>query len=77
MNSPGILLANMDTSLVWATRETVASRFHNLENSSWMMTSFTIGYCVTLPLVCNFQLVLEFEYDLPVVLLTILNSTDD
>ncbi|PMD58769.1 uncharacterized protein K444DRAFT_630453 [Hyaloscypha bicolor E] len=46
----GILLAYADTSLVWATHETVASRFDNLENSSWMMTSFTIGYCVTLPL---------------------------
>ncbi|TAQ83729.1 hypothetical protein B7494_g7949 [Chlorociboria aeruginascens] len=46
----GILLAYADTSLVWATHETVASHFDNLENSSWMMTSFTIGYCVTLPL---------------------------
>ena len=40
----GILLAYADTSLVWATHETVASHFNNLENSSWMMTSFTIGY---------------------------------
>ncbi|KAE9370966.1 MFS general substrate transporter [Stipitochalara longipes BDJ] len=46
----GILLAYADTSLVWATHETVASNFDNLASSSWMMTSFTIGYCVTLPL---------------------------
>ncbi|KAH8646947.1 major facilitator superfamily domain-containing protein [Tricladium varicosporioides] len=46
----GILLAYADTSLVWATHETVASHFDNLENSSWMMTSFTVGSCVTLPL---------------------------
>ncbi|OBT44202.1 hypothetical protein VE00_04811 [Pseudogymnoascus sp. WSF 3629] len=46
----GILLAYADTSLVWATHETIASRFNSLQNSSWMMTSFTMGYCVTLPL---------------------------
>ncbi|PBP28722.1 hypothetical protein BUE80_DR000425 [Diplocarpon rosae] len=46
----GIMLAYANTSLVWATHETVASRFNSLKNSSWMMTSFTIGYCVTLPL---------------------------
>ncbi|KAI6713965.1 efflux pump antibiotic resistance protein [Diplocarpon mali] len=46
----GIMLAYANTSLVWATHETVASRFDSLKNSSWMMTSFTIGYCVTLPL---------------------------
>lgn len=46
----GILLAYADTSLVWATHETIASRFNSLQNSSWLMTSFTIGYCVTLPL---------------------------
>ncbi|KAG9232096.1 major facilitator superfamily domain-containing protein [Amylocarpus encephaloides] len=46
----GILLAYADTSLVWATHETVSSHFDKLGNSSWMMTSFTIGYCVTLPL---------------------------
>lgn len=45
------MLAYADTSLVWATHETVASQFDTLRNSSWMMTSFTIGYCVTLPLV--------------------------
>ena len=53
----GILLANADISLVWATHETVASHFDNLANSSWIMTSFAIGYCVTLPLVglpCSF-----------------------
>ena len=47
----GIMLAYADTSLVWATHETVASHFDNLANSSWIMTSFAIGYCVTLPLV--------------------------
>ncbi|RDL36129.1 Uncharacterized protein BP5553_06741 [Venustampulla echinocandica] len=46
----GILLAYADTSLVWATHETIASRFDSRQKSSWMMTSFTIGYCVTLPL---------------------------
>ncbi|KAJ5038213.1 uncharacterized protein L3040_007080 [Drepanopeziza brunnea f. sp. 'multigermtubi'] len=46
----GIMLAYANTSLVWATHETVASRFDTLRSSSWMMTSFTIGYCVTLPL---------------------------
>lgn len=51
MNFAGILLAYADTSLVWATHETIASRFNSLQNSSWMMTSFTMGYCVTLPLV--------------------------
>jgi hypothetical protein len=50
--SLGIMLARADTSLVWATNETVASHFNNLENSSWMMTSFAIGCCVTYPLVC-------------------------
>lgn len=54
MNSVGILLAYADTSLVWATHETIASRFNSLQNSSWMMTSFTMGYCVTLPLVGYF-----------------------
>lgn len=48
----GIMLARADTSLVWATHETVASHFDNLDNSSWMMTSFAIGCCVTYPLVC-------------------------
>ncbi|CEJ91340.1 hypothetical protein VHEMI07058 [[Torrubiella] hemipterigena] len=46
----GILLAYADTSLVWATHETIASRFDALQNSSWMMTAFTIGYFVTLPM---------------------------
>ncbi|KFY47903.1 hypothetical protein V495_01752 [Pseudogymnoascus sp. VKM F-4514 (FW-929)] len=46
----GIMLARADTSLVWATHETVASHFDNLDNSSWMMTSFAIGCCVTYPL---------------------------
>jgi hypothetical protein len=50
--SLGIMLARADTSLVWATNKTVASYFDNLENSSWMMTSFAIGCCVTYPLVC-------------------------
>lgn len=54
INSTGILLAYADTSLVWATHETIASRFNSLQNSSWMMTSFTMGYCVTLPLVSCF-----------------------
>lgn len=58
-NSAGILLAYADTSLVWATHETIASRFNSLQNSSWMMTSFTMGYCVTLPLVSCFQLLLK------------------
>jgi hypothetical protein len=78
-NSPGILLAYADTSLVWATHETVASRFDNLENSSWVMTSFTIGYCVTLPLVCIVLegiVILRVWEDL-LTPLTILNSTDD
>lgn len=57
----GILLAFADTSLVWATHETIASRFGNLQNSSWMMTSFTIGYCVTLPLVSAPDGSLNFE----------------
>jgi len=48
----GIMLARADTSLVWATHETVASHFDSLDDSSWMMTSFAIGCCVTYPLVC-------------------------
>jgi hypothetical protein len=41
--SAGILLAEGDASLVWATHETIASRFDELGNASWMMTSYTIG----------------------------------
>lgn len=51
MHSEGIILAYADTSLVWATHETIASRFDCLQSASWMMTSFTIGYFVTLPMV--------------------------
>lgn len=57
MNFAGILLAYSDTSLVWATHETIASRFDSLQNSSWMMTSFTIGYFVTLPMVSCFPMI--------------------
>lgn len=42
--SAGILLAEGDASLVWATHETIASRFDELGNASWMMTSYTIGW---------------------------------
>ncbi|CAG8976828.1 hypothetical protein HYALB_00009092 [Hymenoscyphus albidus] len=45
----GILLACADTSLVWAIHETIASRFGCLEYSSWMMTSFTLGYYIAAP----------------------------
>ncbi|KAL2067238.1 hypothetical protein VTL71DRAFT_1662 [Oculimacula yallundae] len=46
----GILISYADTSFAWATHETIASNFDSLRHSSWLMTSFTVGYCVTLPL---------------------------
>ncbi|XMA11303.1 hypothetical protein WAI453_004094 [Rhynchosporium graminicola] len=46
----GILISYADTSFAWATHETIASHFNSLRHSSWIMTSFTVGYCVTLPL---------------------------
>ncbi|KAF4637899.1 hypothetical protein G7Y89_g191 [Cudoniella acicularis] len=50
----GVLLSSADDSIVLATHETVASEFDRLSNSSWMITGFTLGYCVTLPL-CGWQ----------------------
>jgi hypothetical protein len=70
----GILLAFADTSLVWATHETIASHFDSLQNASWMMTSFTIGYFVTLPMVSCPTLRLACSICLWVCLLTMVSQ---
>ncbi|EME79349.1 uncharacterized protein MYCFIDRAFT_190289 [Pseudocercospora fijiensis CIRAD86] len=46
----GVFLANVDASLVLATYGQVASTFGDLENGSWILSSFILAQCVAQPL---------------------------
>ncbi|KZF26756.1 putative transporter [Xylona heveae TC161] len=46
----GVFLAGGDESLVISMYGEVASEFQNLTDGPWLMTGYTLGYCVALPL---------------------------
>lgn len=46
----GLFLCNMDASLVLATYGNIASAFDDLENGSWILSSFILAQCVAQPL---------------------------
>ncbi|KAF7512506.1 hypothetical protein GJ744_001441 [Endocarpon pusillum] len=46
----GVFIANADESFVMATYGAIASEFRRLSDGSWLMTGYTLGYCVSLPL---------------------------
>ena len=49
----GIFLANGDTSFVVATYTSIASEFKELGAASWLLTAYTFGYSVALPVVSS------------------------
>lgn len=47
----GILVAEIDGSIVMATHPLIASEFNDLANSTWLITGFALAGAVTQPLV--------------------------
>lgn len=47
----GVFLASADDSLVYATYGTIASHFEALSDGPLLLTGYTLGYCVALPVV--------------------------
>ncbi|KAB5585018.1 major facilitator superfamily domain-containing protein [Coniochaeta sp. 2T2.1] len=47
---PGILVAEIDGSIVMATHPLIASEFDDLSNSTWLITGFQLAGAVTQPL---------------------------
>ncbi|KAL2003285.1 hypothetical protein VTN02DRAFT_4406 [Thermoascus thermophilus] len=45
----GIFLASCDETLVMATYGAISSQFHSLTEGAWLVTSYNLGYCVSLP----------------------------
>ncbi|KAL2014118.1 hypothetical protein VTN00DRAFT_1643 [Thermoascus crustaceus] len=45
----GVFLASCDETLVMATYEAISSQFHSLTESAWLVTSYNLGYYVSLP----------------------------
>ncbi|KAB5578076.1 major facilitator superfamily domain-containing protein [Coniochaeta sp. 2T2.1] len=48
--TPGILVAEIDGSIVMATHPLIASEFDDLSNSTWLITGFQLAGAVTQPL---------------------------
>lgn len=51
MGSIGIFVANADGSLLLATHPVIASEFHDMANSSWLIISFALAGAATQTLV--------------------------
>lgn len=49
----GVFIAHADEMLVLTTYETIASQFQDLSNGPWLLTGYTLGYCVALPVVSS------------------------
>ena len=47
----GVLVANLDGSLIIASSQQIASEFDALSSASWLVTSFTLALCATQGLV--------------------------
>ncbi|KAI9825530.1 MAG: hypothetical protein M1819_000522 [Sarea resinae] len=47
----GVFVSNADGSIVLATYGIITSEFNELSESGWLVTSFVLGMCATMPLV--------------------------
>jgi len=47
----GVFAANIDGSIVLATKEKISSEFEDLGDAEWLVTSYVIAMCATQPLV--------------------------
>jgi hypothetical protein len=51
--TPGVFISNADGSLLLATNGWIASEFNDLENASWLVTSYVLTLCAVQPLVSD------------------------
>jgi hypothetical protein len=49
----GVFISNADGSLLLATNGWIASEFNDLENASWLVTSYVLTLCAVQPLVSD------------------------
>lgn len=49
----GVFIASADETLVLAIYGAISSDFENLSDGPFLMTGYTLGYCVALPMVSD------------------------
>lgn len=50
----GVFISQADTSLILATYGPIASEFNELQNASWLLSSYILAMCAAQPLVRSF-----------------------
>jgi MFS family permease len=51
MRTLGVFISQADATLVLATYGTIASEFNDLQNGSWLISSYMLAMCTAQPLV--------------------------